>query len=187
MQSEKHLRQPLKQMLVASPVGELRLVAADGALAGVYFPGHRHAALKDAAHDDASNAMGYPVLAQAAAELAEYFRGERRGFTTPLQLEGTEFQQEVWRELQRIPYGERRSYAQIAAALGRPDACRAVGAANGRNPLSIFIPCHRVVGANGSLTGYAGGVDAKRWLLAHERTVLARQGGGTGQGALFDP
>ena len=114
-----------------------------------------------------------PVLAQAAAQLAEYFAGQRQSFTVPLAPRGTPFQQEVWRALCAIPYGQTRSYGQLAAALGRPSASRAVGGACRRNPIWLMIPCHRVVGASGSLTGYAGGLERKKALLALEqgRTV----------------
>ncbi len=104
----------------------------------------------------------------AVSQLAAYFGGTRLGFDLPLAPRGTEFQRKVWAALRRIPPGETLSYGEIAAAVGRPTASRAVGAANGRNPLAIVVPCHRVVGANGQLTGYAGGLDRKRWLLQHE-------------------
>ncbi len=108
--------------------------------------------------------------------LAAWFAGERTGFDLPLRPRGTPFQRDVWEALREIPYGETRSYGQIAARLRAPSAVRAVGAANGRNPLAIIVPCHRVIGASGALTGYAGGLERKRWLLAHEREVLARRG-----------
>jgi methylated-DNA-[protein]-cysteine S-methyltransferase len=108
------------------------------------------------------------VLALAAAQLAEYFAGARRDFDVPLAPRGTGFQRLVWGELVKIPYGETRSYGDLARALGRPAASRAVGAANGRNPISILEPCHRVIAGSGALTGYAGGLAAKRWLLEHE-------------------
>jgi methylated-DNA-[protein]-cysteine S-methyltransferase len=113
------------------------------------------------------------VLARAATQLAEYFAGARRVFDVPLAPRGTDFQQGVWRELARIPYGETRSYGELARVLGRPSASRAVGAANGKNPISILVPCHRVIAGSGALTGYAGGLDAKRWLLAHEARARA--------------
>ena len=105
-------------------------------------------------------------------QLAEYFAGERRSFEVPLRAEGTEFQRRVWRELQRIPYGSSCSYGEVARAIGRPSACRAVGAANGRNPLSIVVPCHRVIGQNGKLTGFGGGRKAKAHLLELEKRVM---------------
>ena len=147
--------------LVPAPFGEL-LVAKDGdAVVEIRFrPGDI-----DAPRDD-------DAVADVAAQLAEYFRGERRSFDLPLSPRGTEFQQEVWRALQRIPYGETRSYSDIAREIGRPAAVRAVGAANGANPIPVVIPCHRVVGSNGSLTGFGGGIDTKRWLLALESRVV---------------
>ncbi len=109
------------------------------------------------------------VLARTARQLDEYFAGKRREFDLPLAPEGTAFQQRVWRELLKIPYGETWSYGELARAIGRPAAARAVGAANGKNPIAIIVPCHRVIGADGSLTGYGGGMPTKQWLLAHER------------------
>jgi methylated-DNA-[protein]-cysteine S-methyltransferase len=107
-------------------------------------------------------------LAATRRQLSEYFAGSRRTFELPLRLEGTAFQQRVWRELTEIPYGETWSYGQLATRIGKPSASRAVGLANGRNPISILVPCHRVIGADGSLTGYGGGLERKQWLLAHE-------------------
>lgn len=109
-----------------------------------------------------------PLLTQATRELREYFAGRRRVFTFPISMQGTPFQQEVWRALQSIPYGQTRTYRQIAAQIGHPKAARAVGMANHRNPLPIVIPCHRVIGADGTLTGYAGGLDTKKLLLRLE-------------------
>ena len=109
------------------------------------------------------------MLALAATQLGEYFAGERRSFDLPLGARGTGFQQLVWRALTQIPCGETWTYGQLAHAIGRPSASRAVGAANARNPIAIIVPCHRVIGASGELTGYAGGMAAKRWLLEHER------------------
>ncbi len=150
-----------------SPVGCLRLIAGERALVGVYFPDHHPAPSIEAEDQD-----DHPILEQAARELDEYFCGRRREFTTPLSLEhGTHFQRSVWSALEAIPFGSTRSYAELARAIGRTRAVRAVGAANGRNPISILVPCHRVVGADGSLTGYAGGTNAKRWLLTHERST----------------
>ena len=109
-----------------------------------------------------------PVLMQAERELEEYFAGRRTAFSVPLSMHGTPFQMEVWAALRTIPYGETRSYASLAAQIGRLRACRAVGMANHVNPLPIFVPCHRVVGADGRLTGYAGGLDVKKYLLKLE-------------------
>lgn len=156
--------------VVASPLGEIRLVAQGDALTGVYFATHRKAQMAPRRDDR------HHVLTQAAQELSEYFAGGRKVFTTALALHGTEFQCAVWQALLSIPYGERRSYAQIASAAGNPQAVRAVGAANACNPLSIIVPCHRVVGADGSLTGYAGGMAAKRWLLEFEQAHSQKAG-----------
>ena len=149
----------LTMMTIDSPVGLLRLYADREALTGVYLP------VQSAPEARAGRT---PVLALAAAQLAEYFAGARRDFDVPLGPHGTGFQRLVWAELEKIPYGATRSYGELARLLGRPAASRAVGAANGRNPISIFVPCHRVIAGSGALTGYAGGLAAKRWLLAHE-------------------
>jgi methylated-DNA-[protein]-cysteine S-methyltransferase len=126
-----------------------------------------------------------PVLTRAADQLAEYFAGERRDFDLPLAPRGTPFQVAVWRALARIPFGATCSYGELARVVGRPSASRAVGAANGQNPLAIILPCHRVIGANGELTGYGGGLPLKRWLLDHEhgrvQPVLPGMGGGAGR------
>jgi methylated-DNA-[protein]-cysteine S-methyltransferase len=108
-------------------------------------------------------------LPEAIRQLGEYFTGQRRKFDLPLRLHGTEFQQRVWNVLREIPYGVTWSYGELARRIDNPNASRAVGLANGRNPISILVPCHRVIGADGSLTGYGGGLERKRWLLAHER------------------
>jgi len=145
---------------IRSPLGPLTLYARGDELAAVHLP-------TDAPVPD-RDTRGSDVLALAADQLREYFAGHRRTFDVPLAPEGTGFQQRVWAALLAIPFGQTRSYGQIASAIGRPSASRAVGAANGRNPIAIIVPCHRVIGASGALTGYAGGMDAKRWLLAHE-------------------
>ncbi len=146
-----------------SPLGTLRIVARADAIVGVYLPSHANAPELDSRLESQ-----HPLLREAATQIEGYFAGRRRSFDLPLAAEGTAFQREVWAALATIPFGEICSYAELAALVGRPNASRAVGAANGRNPLSIIVPCHRVVGADGSLTGYAGGLEAKRWLLAHE-------------------
>ena len=110
-----------------------------------------------------------PLISSAKRQLDEYFQGKRKSFDLPLALSGTQFQQKVWNALCTIPYGETRSYKEIAAQIQNPKGCRAVGMANNRNPIMIIIPCHRVIGSNGSLVGYAGGLDIKQWLLAHEK------------------
>jgi methylated-DNA-[protein]-cysteine S-methyltransferase len=154
------------ELVIESPIGPMRLRATEQALIGVYFEAH------PGAPPAAPQVGQHPVLQAAAAQLAEYFRGERQVFELPLAATGTAFQREVWRALAAIPFGARSGYAALAQGIGRPRAQRAVGAANRCNPLSIIVPCHRVVGADGSLTGYAGGLPAKRWLLAHEARVL---------------
>jgi methylated-DNA-[protein]-cysteine S-methyltransferase len=151
---------------IMSPVGTLTLVATDEGLSAILWendpPGRVRLTLsaEDSQH---------PVLVEAERQLAEYFAGRRTEFTLALDVSGTPFQRSVWEALHTIPFGETRSYTQIANQIGRPRAVRAVGAANGRNPLSIVAPCHRVVGANGDLTGFAGGLDLKADLLAHEQ------------------
>lgn len=151
-----------------TPVGELTLVGSDRGLAAVLWEDEDPSRVRlgerklDAAH---------PVLLQAQHELKEYFAGTRRKFTVPLDPAGTQFQSKVWSALRTIPFGETRSYGQIADQIGRGKAVRAVGAANGRNPLSIIVPCHRVIGANGKLTGFAGGLKVKAQLLALEGHV----------------
>lgn len=148
--------------LVSTPVGELKLVASERGLAGILWKnddphGSRFLPqMRDEAH---------PILIEAERQLREYFAGERRCFTLPLDFVGTEFQKKVWSALVAIPFGETRSYSEIARQIGHPQAVRAVGAANGRNPLSIVAPCHRVIGANGKLTGFAGGLEVKAFLL----------------------
>lgn len=149
-----------------SPIGRLRLVAHDAALVAVLWPEEREGRVKFA--NDPAPAVAHPILDDAAAQLHEYFAGTRRAFDLPLDPKGTEFQQAVWFALADVPYGETSTYGKQAAHVGRATAVRAVGAANGRNPLSIVLPCHRIVGADGRLTGFAGGIDTKRWLLDHE-------------------
>ncbi len=156
---------------LASPVGELKLFASDDALVAVNFPS-RHNHTRGTPDPEAREVRRHAVLDLAAAELGEYFEGRRKVFHIPLRADGTEFQKAVWCALADIPFGASRSYADIARAIGRPRAVRAVGLANGCNPHAIVVPCHRVVGRDGSLTGYGGGLPAKRWLLAHEGIEL---------------
>ena len=153
-----------------SPVGTLTLVASDAGLAAVLWEDDRPGRV---ALPAAVSAEDHPILAAATAQLADYFAGTRTAFDLPLDPRGTPFQRQVWAALATIPYGETRSYAQIAAQIGRPTASRAVGAANGRNPVSIVTPCHRVVGTGGALTGFAGGLAAKDYLLTLERSATA--------------
>ncbi|MGF1425366.1 methylated-DNA--[protein]-cysteine S-methyltransferase [Kitasatospora sp. LaBMicrA B282] len=154
--------------MLASPCGPLTLVAADGVLAGLYMTDQRHRPPQESfgPPDPAE-----PAFRAAADQLAAYFAGELRTFDLELALHGTPFQQRVWQQLRTIPYGETRSYGELAAALGLPNAARAVGLANGRNPIGVIVPCHRVVGADGSLTGYGGGLPRKRRLLALEGAI----------------
>lgn len=150
----------MTHMRIESPIGELTLFARDGKLVALHFPP------AVGVGRTISSAEGTePVLEVAAVQLREYFAGERTDFDLPLELVGTAFQQEAWRALADIPYGETVSYGEQARRLGRPDAVRAVGAANGANPIPIVLPCHRVIGADGSLTGFGGGLEAKRRLL----------------------
>ena len=144
-----------------TPLGNLRLTATDRGLRSVGF-----------VDDGLRKADDHPVLRQAAEELREYFERKRTTFTVPLDPAGTEFQRAVWRQLVTIPCGRTVSYAHIARAVGNPRGSQAVGKANGSNPLAIVVPCHRVVGTSGKLTGYAGGVERKRWLLQHEGGLL---------------
>ncbi len=149
-------------MTIDSPIGPLTVVLdEEGRLAELrFFRG-----------DDPAPIPGQPPTANCqpiVAQLHEYFEGRRRTFDLPLAMRGTEFQLAVWNELQRIPYGDTISYGELARRIGRPSAIRAVGAANGANPIPVIVPCHRVIGANGTLTGYGGGIERKQWLLALE-------------------
>jgi methylated-DNA-[protein]-cysteine S-methyltransferase len=152
-----------------SPVGALRLFATPGALTAIYLENHKRAPTLTASETDT-----HPVLLAACRQLEEYFAGERTSFELPLDPAGTPFQHAVWAALREIPLGDTWSYASLARHIGREGASRAVGSANARNPLSLVVPCHRVVGSNGTLTGYAGGVPTKQWLLEHERRIRAR-------------
>ncbi|MER6039107.1 methylated-DNA--[protein]-cysteine S-methyltransferase [Streptomyces sp. NPDC001835] len=155
----------MKQHTVTdSPYGPLTLVAEDGVLCGLYMAGQRHRPPEETFGDPDDT-----PFAEAREQLSAYFAGELKEFTLELRLSGTPFQRGVWDRLTRIPYGETRSYGELATELGNPKASRAVGLANGRNPIGIIVPCHRVIGAAGSLTGYGGGLDRKRRLLDFER------------------
>ena len=182
------MTEALYSCVLASPVGVLTLVATDRGLRAVLWDDDGEAqrvrhldgvlpdpAQLDPAHPDPARPdPAHPVLAVAVAELGEYFAGTRMAFSVPLDVVGTVFQRSAWDALSTIPFGSTVSYLEQARRLGNPKAVRAVGGANGRNPVSIIEPCHRVVGANGALVGFAAGVDAKAWLLDHERAVLAR-------------
>jgi len=151
--------------LIESPIGRLLLQSDGVAVTGLHTDGRGCPALDAGAWTHDPNGGPLPL---AVRQLDEYFAGRRREFDLPLRLEGTDFQQRAWQALKEIPYGATWSYGQQAKRIGNPKASRAVGLANGRNPISILVPCHRVIGADGSLTGYGGGVERKRWLLAHE-------------------
>jgi methylated-DNA-[protein]-cysteine S-methyltransferase len=148
-----------------SPVGQLTLVARDGKLTAILWEKERPNRVRLGALQEANNS---PVLEETERQLKEYFAGTRNRFELELDFAGTDFQKKVWQALLTIPFGETRSYSQIAAQIGSPKAVRAVGAANGRNPISIVAPCHRVIGASGGLTGFAGGLEAKQYLLQLE-------------------
>ncbi|KGT89402.1 Ogt [Erwinia typographi] len=151
--------------IMPSPVGALTLIASDNGLAAVLWPDENpnRVVLPELKEDPA-----HPVLVETERQLNEYFAGERTEFTLKLDFVGTAFQKKVWQALVAIPFGETRSYADIAREIGNPRAVRAVGAANGKNPISIIAPCHRVIGSNGKLTGFAGGLEAKAFLLKIE-------------------
>ena len=156
--------------VVDSPVGALTIVASDDGLRAVLWPDDDPSRVRLA---EATEDPSHPVIAATAGQLAEYFDGERTDFDLPLDPVGTEFQRAAWEALRAIPYGTTVSYGEQAEQMGDRRKARAVGAANGRNPISIVVPCHRVVGSNGALTGFAGGTDVKAWLLEHERRRLS--------------
>jgi len=166
-----------------SPIGELTIVADDHAIVAIRWDTESDERQPDAHNPvdawigrrgvDVSESPDHPVLAAAVAQLTEYFAGDRLAFDLPLAPVGTEFQQAAWQALRGIPFGETVSYGEQAAAMGDKRKARAVGAANGRNPIPIVVPCHRVVGSNGHLTGFAGGIEVKAWLLDHELRVRA--------------
>jgi methylated-DNA-[protein]-cysteine S-methyltransferase len=161
--------------MISSPVGELKLVAGDNGLVAILWENVNPKRMKLGAlvenHD-------HPVLLETERQLKEYFQGKRKSFSLKLDLTGTKFQNDVWQALLAIPFGETRSYGQLARQLGNPRATRAVGAANGRNPIPIVVPCHRVIGASGKLTGFGGGLKTKAHLLELEsnQKVLTRTG-----------
>ncbi|HEV3130958.1 MAG TPA: methylated-DNA--[protein]-cysteine S-methyltransferase [Acidimicrobiales bacterium] len=149
-----------------TPLGVVLLTSSDGALSGLYFTDRRHSPRLDPSwtHDSAP-------FAEVRRQLDEYFEGRRTSFDQPLALRGSRFDRAVWTSLQSIPHGMTVSYGQIARRIGQPQAARAVGAANGRNPVSVIVPCHRVIGSDGKLGGYGWGVERKAWLLEHERAM----------------
>ena len=185
---------PLATRTLASPIGDLRLYAAPAGLRAILFPENRHlprleagappSGARTSSSDSRTPTSGGRTpssatrtaaahLDAAARQLDDYFAGRRRSFDLALDGLGTPFQRIVWAALLRIPFAATWSYGQLAAAIGKPSASRAVGAANGRNPLPIVVPCHRVIGGDGALTGFGGGLPTKRWLLAHEAAQLA--------------
>ena len=157
---------------IPSPVGELKLVASDKGLAAILWENDdpSHFRLTPVAED-----RNHPILMETERQLKDYFAGERKTFSVALDLGGTEFQKKVWAVLLTIPCGETRSYRQIARQIGKPKAVRAVGAANGKNPCPIIVPCHRVIGSTGKLIGFGGGLEAKAYLLALEADNRARK------------
>lgn len=150
-----------------TPIGNIGIVEDEGAITRIYFEGE--------AQEEDANKQETPLLKEACKQLKEYFEGNRKVFDLPLKPQGTPFMQQVWGELLKIPYGQTRSYKDIAEAVGRNKAYRAVGLANNRNPISIFIPCHRVVGANGKLVGYGGGLHIKEYLLQLEQKTSVKE------------
>ena len=157
----------LVYMYMDSPVGALKLVAHDQALVAVMWDNedHKRVRLAELIED-----RQHPMLLRVKKQLEQYFTGQRQQFDLPLDFQGTDFQQQVWQALLTIPYGEKRSYKDIAVQIGNEKAVRAVGAANGRNPISIIAPCHRVIGSSGALVGFAGGLDKKQILLSLEQS-----------------
>jgi methylated-DNA-[protein]-cysteine S-methyltransferase len=177
-------RSPLYSTTHPTPVGLLTLIASDHGLRAILWPREspRRAGIANRPRRDPE----HPLLKQTATQLDEYFAGARTSFDVPLDLEGTRFQVAAWRALASIPFGGTTTYGRQAAALGIPTAARALGAANRANPVCIVLPCHRVIGADGSLTGFAGGLATKQWLLDHEAQVLTSPSplwGGSGRGS----
>ncbi|WP_293746440.1 methylated-DNA--[protein]-cysteine S-methyltransferase [uncultured Acinetobacter sp.] len=158
----------LVYMYMDSPVGALKLVAHDHALVAVMWDNEDHKRVRIA---ELIEDRQHPMLLRVKKQLEEYFAGQRQQFDLPLDFQGTDFQQQVWQALLTIPYGEKRSYKEIAVQIGNEKAVRAVGAANGKNPISIIAPCHRVIGSSGALVGFAGGLDKKQILLSLEQQI----------------
>jgi methylated-DNA-[protein]-cysteine S-methyltransferase len=154
--------------IVPSPVGKLRLVGSDRGLAAVSWESMRSSVPRLETVEDPH----HPVLVEAARQLDQYFAGQRKAFELKLEFRGTDFQKRVWDELLKIPFGETRTYGEIARRLGNVNAMRAVGAANGRNPIPIIAPCHRVIGASGDLVGFGGGLEVKEYLINFERGAI---------------
>jgi methylated-DNA-[protein]-cysteine S-methyltransferase len=159
-----------------TPVGDLILTASETALTGVYFPISRRGPPPTTSagwEEDSGEGAASVILARARGQLADYLAKTRTTFDIPLEAEGSKFEHRVWNALVTIPYGTTRSYGELAKSLGDKHATRAVGLANGKNPIPIIVPCHRVVGAKGELTGFGGGLERKRWLLEHEGALIA--------------
>lgn len=156
-----------------SPLGQILVELSDQGIHRFWFVDHAETPAETSIESPAAPASGqgpqHPLLARVQTQVAEYFAGQRQVFDLPLAAKGTPFQQKVWAALCRIPFGDTWSYVQLAEAIGQPTASRAVGMANGRNPIGLLVPCHRVIGKSGQLTGYAGGLERKAWLLEHER------------------
>lgn len=166
----------IRYRYLPSPLGPLLCTAEGELLTRLYLPNHKGRGSQADPQWERSEAAGDEPFGQVQRQLDEYFAGERHTFDLPLGAVGTPFQQRVWQELVRIPFGSTISYAELAERIGQPQASRAVGNANGRNPISIIVPCHRVIGSSGKLTGYAGGLHNKQWLLDWERGASDRQG-----------
>ena len=156
---------PLVSDRMDSPVGELTIVASDAGLRAILWPVEK---VGRVSFDEVVAPGSHTIIDRTKSQLTEYIAGERTTFDLPLDPVGTDFQQSVWKALQSIDFGETASYGELATLLGKPKASRAVGSATGRNPISIVVPCHRLIASSGKLTGFAGGLDAKRWLLSHE-------------------
>jgi methylated-DNA-[protein]-cysteine S-methyltransferase len=164
MQTAAEMNTELKTKTISSPVGDIVIYATNAALVALFIDDQKHQIAYDAKKVKGAHA----ILDSAERDLRAYFKGNHHDPKTPMTMNGTPFQMKVWRALTTIPFGETWSYGQLAKKIGSPDAVRAVGTANSRNKISILVPCHRVIGADGSLTGYAGGVENKKWLLDHE-------------------
>lgn len=162
---------PRFHVLFDSPIGPLQLATSNAGITGIYMHEPTHPPRPEDLGIQLASPTEHPILAQCASELEQYFAGQRTVFSVPLDAHGTEFQQRVWDKLVSIPFGQSRSYGELAIQLGDAKLTRAVGTANGRNPISIVVPCHRVIGADGSLTGYAGGLERKLFLLRLEGIV----------------
>ena len=156
----------INNILYKSPVGELDIYFNERSILGLYFRGGRHSLPTTSVEVMCTE---NPLIAQTMKELDEYFEGKRRIFNVPIEMQGSPFQKAVWERLISVKFGETKTYLEIAKELGKPTASRAVGGAVGKNPISIIVPCHRIIGTNGSLTGFAGGTETKKWLLFHEK------------------